>query len=179
MLAKFGAGVAKHFMNPYNFKVWATPLAKMGFYWIAERVARRGLAEGHRDDARSRSPRTGAPTPSSAIRRAAERSGSGRPCSRFWATASGTTSASSAIDEEKREVAFADGSTRAYDRLLSTMPLDALVARLTRAPESVRAAAKKLLFNRLFSVGIGLKRPVALRQELDLLPEPRRRRSTG
>ncbi len=39
VLAKFGAGVAKHFMNPYNFKVWATPLEKMGFYWIAERVA--------------------------------------------------------------------------------------------------------------------------------------------
>ena len=39
VLAKFGAGVAKHFMNPYNFKVWATPLAKMGYYWIAERVS--------------------------------------------------------------------------------------------------------------------------------------------
>ncbi len=36
---KFGAGVAKHFMNPYNFKVWATPLEKMGYYWIAERVS--------------------------------------------------------------------------------------------------------------------------------------------
>ena len=39
VLAKFGAGVAKHFMDPYNFKVWATPLDRMGFYWIAERVA--------------------------------------------------------------------------------------------------------------------------------------------
>ena len=29
VLAKFGAGVAKHFMQPYNFKVWATPLGKM------------------------------------------------------------------------------------------------------------------------------------------------------
>lgn len=36
---KFGAGVAKHFMVPYNEKVWSTPLSKMGFYWIAERVA--------------------------------------------------------------------------------------------------------------------------------------------
>ena len=34
-----------------------------------------------------------------------------------------------AIDEEKREIAFSDGTTRKYDRLLSTMPLDALVAR--------------------------------------------------
>ena len=39
VLAKFGAGVAKHFMNPYNFKVWATPLSEMGYYWIAERVS--------------------------------------------------------------------------------------------------------------------------------------------
>ena len=39
VLAKFGAGVARHFMVPYNLKVWSTPLARMGFYWIAERVA--------------------------------------------------------------------------------------------------------------------------------------------
>ena len=37
--ARFGAGVSKHFMVPYNLKVWSTPLEKMGFYWIAERVA--------------------------------------------------------------------------------------------------------------------------------------------
>src|SRR6202011_2588262 len=35
----FGAGVARHFMRPYNFKVWAHPLEMMSKDWIAERVS--------------------------------------------------------------------------------------------------------------------------------------------
>ena len=35
----FGDGIAKHFMNPYNFKVWAHPLEMMNKEWIGERVA--------------------------------------------------------------------------------------------------------------------------------------------
>ena len=77
------------------------------------------------------------------------------------------------VDEEKREIAFSDGSTRAYDRLLTTMPLDAFVARLTHAPEAVRKAAKKLLFNRLFSVGVGLRRPSPSDKNWIYFPNPK------
>src|SRR4028118_1654338 len=35
----FGAGIAEHFMIPYNFKVWATPAELMNFVWIGERVS--------------------------------------------------------------------------------------------------------------------------------------------
>ena len=35
----FGAGIARHFMRPYNFKVWATPPELMQFGWIGERVS--------------------------------------------------------------------------------------------------------------------------------------------
>src|SRR3954468_18993139 len=35
----FGAGITKHFMRPYNHKVWATPAELMNFSWIAERVS--------------------------------------------------------------------------------------------------------------------------------------------
>ena len=36
--ATMGAGIAKHFMVPYNFKVWATPAELMNYVWIGERV---------------------------------------------------------------------------------------------------------------------------------------------
>ncbi len=39
VMAIFGEGIAKHFMNPYNFKVWAHPLKMMSKDWIAERVS--------------------------------------------------------------------------------------------------------------------------------------------
>ncbi len=35
---KMGAGVAKHFMEPYNRKIWKSDLANMGTVWIAGRV---------------------------------------------------------------------------------------------------------------------------------------------
>ena len=35
----FGEGLAKHFMLPYNFKVWAYPPKLMSFQWIGERVS--------------------------------------------------------------------------------------------------------------------------------------------
>jgi len=35
---KMGEGVAKHFMDPYNRKIWKSDLAEMGTTWIAGRV---------------------------------------------------------------------------------------------------------------------------------------------
>lgn len=35
----FGEGICKHFMRPYNFKVWAWPLEEMAWDWIGDRVA--------------------------------------------------------------------------------------------------------------------------------------------
>jgi protoporphyrinogen oxidase len=46
------------------------------------------------------------------------------------------------------------------------------VSRLTHAPESVRAAAKNLLSNRLFSVGIGLSRPSPSEKNWLYFPNP-------
>ena len=37
--ATFGAGIAQHFMLPYNYKVWAHPPAMMSKQWMAERVS--------------------------------------------------------------------------------------------------------------------------------------------
>ncbi|HEY4231482.1 MAG TPA: FAD-dependent oxidoreductase, partial [Thermoanaerobaculia bacterium] len=155
---KFGAGVAKHFMNPYNFKVWATPLEKMGYYWIAERVS---VVEWRKAIETTLVPKSTEWGPNAKFGYPARGGTLGlwKGVLPFLGDRVRFHKRVVSIDEKKREVAFSDGSTRSYDRLLSTMPLDALVARLVHAPETVRAAAGKLLFNRLFSVGIGLSRP--------------------
>ncbi len=58
MRGVFGEGITRHFMAPYNLKVWATPGEEMSAGWIAERVsvvdyarAAGNVREG-RDDAR-------------------------------------------------------------------------------------------------------------------------------
>lgn len=37
--ASFGEGICKHFLYPYNFKVWAYDPALMNYKWIGERVS--------------------------------------------------------------------------------------------------------------------------------------------
>jgi len=39
ILSVFGKGIAKYFLLPYNFKVWAHPAKKMSKDWIADRVS--------------------------------------------------------------------------------------------------------------------------------------------
>ncbi|MBN2713912.1 MAG: NAD(P)-binding protein, partial [Planctomycetes bacterium] len=56
ILIGFGEGIARVFMLPYNFKVWACPPEEMSYNWIGERVAEVDLArlrsniENRRDD---------------------------------------------------------------------------------------------------------------------------------
>src|SRR5688572_33085731 len=45
ILATFGEGVARSFMFPYNLKVWAYPLERLGWQWITERVAVPAVSE--------------------------------------------------------------------------------------------------------------------------------------
>ena len=169
--AKFGAGVAKHFMVPYNEKVWSTPLSKMGFYWIAERVAVVDWKKALETALAAKVTDWG---PNATFGYPATRGTLGLWISVLPHIGDRVRYRKRAVcvDEEKREIVFSDGSTRRYDRLLSTLPLSALVARLKHAPEAVRKAASRLLFNRLFSVGIGLKRPSPSPKNWIYFPNP-------
>jgi protoporphyrinogen oxidase len=170
--AKFGAGVSRHFMVPYNLKVWSTPLDQMGFYWIAERVA---VVDWKKALESALSAKVTDWGPNATFGYPATRGTVG-----LWLAVLPHIGdrvryrkRAACIDEEKREIEFSDGSRRGYDRLLSTLPLDALVPRLRHAPERVRAAARKLMFNRLFTVGIGLARPSPSPKNWIYFPNPK------
>ncbi|MGE5277265.1 MAG: protoporphyrinogen/coproporphyrinogen oxidase [Acidobacteriota bacterium] len=172
VLAKFGAGVARHFMVPYNLKVWATPLSRMGFYWIAERVA---VVDWKKALESTLSRKVTDWGPNATFGYPATRGTLG-----LWIAVLPHIGdrvryrkRAVSIDEEKREIEFADGSRRRYDRLLTTLPLTSFLARCKHAPESVRKAAQKLLFNRLFSVGIGLSRPSPSTKNWIYFPNPK------
>jgi protoporphyrinogen oxidase len=172
VLAKFGAGVAKHFMNPYNFKVWSTPLSKMGFYWIAERVAVVDWRKAIQTTLLPQNTDWG-PNAKFGYPKHGGTLGLWRAVLPFLGDTVRYHKRAVCVDEEKREIAFSDGSTRHYDRLLTTLPLEAFVARLKHAPEKVRAASKKLLFNRLFSAGIGLRKPCPSDKNWIYFPNPK------
>ncbi|MFN2387789.1 MAG: NAD(P)/FAD-dependent oxidoreductase, partial [Thermoanaerobaculia bacterium] len=170
--ARFGAGVAKHFMVPYNLKVWATPLDRMGFYWIAERVS---VVDWKKALETTLAPKNTDWGPNATFGYPATRGTVG-----LWLAflphlgdRVRLQKRMTCVDERKREIRFSDGTVRSYERLLTTLPLEAFVARLAHAPETVRTASRKLLFNRLFSVGIGLKRPSPSPKNWIYFPNPK------
>ncbi len=153
--AIFGEGIAREFMSPYNFKVWAHPLEMLGTHWQGDRVptvdVRRILENlvDDRDDV------------------------SWGPNNRFKFPLLGTgmlyerIAASLAkpihmqhevvgIDARAKRVAFADGSGTSFDHLVTTMPLKELVRCIDGCPSSIREAAGALSHTEGLFVGVGV-----------------------
>jgi protoporphyrinogen oxidase len=128
----FGAGLARVFLNPYNFKVWATEPAQMSSSWVGERVATvdlkrilRNIIEGRDDlgwgpNATFRFPLCG---------------GTGR----IWEAIAERLPAGHlhlgtevvAIDCQEKVAHLSDGRAVGYDWLITTMPLDLLLSRIS------------------------------------------------
>lgn len=158
--ATFGEGIARLFMTPYNFKVWATPAHLMSKQWMGERVSvvdvervlRNVLLE--RDDA-SWGPNNAFKYPL--------RGGTGAIYRAFVPYIEPRLhfgKAARAVDVERKTVEFDDGSGTHYDHLISTMPLDLLVAQSKAATGEEREAATKLVHNSSYIVGVGVKKRV-------------------
>jgi len=62
------------------------------------------------------------------------------------------------IDLDDSFLRLADGSTRGFDRLISTMPLPALIETIARAPSEVKRAAGELLCTSVVLVDIAVSR---------------------
>jgi protoporphyrinogen oxidase len=160
MLATFGKGITRHFMEPYNWKVWATPPHQMASNWIAERVAvvdyERALLtvrEGRDDLAWGPNNRFVFPSVG----------GTGEIYRRLAARLEDRIRYGvevSAVEGENRLV-HAGGSARPFSALVSTMPLDRLVAATTDSPAEVRSAATRLRHNSVYMVGVGYETPLA------------------
>ncbi len=154
-----GAGIAKHFMFPYNRKLWAFPLDQMGHWWIDGRVAvpsvesiKKAVASG--SDDHSWGPNAGFSFPL--------RGGTGGLFANIARPFIGNVSlrhAAQKIDVKKKKIIFSNGTTASYGRLVTTAPLDMLVKGILKnPPKDVLAAAGKLRSNGGWVVGIGINR---------------------
>lgn len=160
MMARFGPGICRQFMRPYNEKVWAYPPSSMSDSWIAERVStvdwRTALHNVvHRNDDLGWGPNNQFSFPVSGgtgeiYRRAAE----------AIADRISYDSAVSAVDPHRKLVVTDDGIEHPFDHLVWTGALDVLVEALTTAPEPVRTAARDLTYNSVTVVGIGYSAPL-------------------
>ncbi len=170
----FGEGVAKHFMIPYNKKVWAIDPALMDFGWIAERV----------------------PQPSiesillGALQPAQKKIGFNND---FWYPKEGgiealprgflpylknlnLNSIVTKIYAKNRKLVIKrkdhQEDSLGYDRIISTLPLPVIIQLLDEVPEGVRKATIQLQGNSVYAVNIGIQGEVdpACYQKLSVNP---------
>jgi UDP-galactopyranose mutase len=155
----FGAGIAKHFMMPYNFKVWAHPPRMLGTRWIGERVPvvdiERVLGNVilDRDDI-SWGPNNTFKYPL--------HGGTGGLFTRIAATLQGKIRYGDpvvAVDSRRKRVSLGSGDEAGYDDLVSTIPLDRLVDAIPEAPAEVRRATGRLLHSGSAIIGVGVRQP--------------------
>ncbi|MDE2181064.1 MAG: FAD-dependent oxidoreductase, partial [candidate division NC10 bacterium] len=154
----FGRGIAEHFMIPYNRRQWAWDLKDMNYDWIAERVPMPKIEE----------------VLLGALKPPEKKYG---PNQEFWYPAEGGIEALPkaflkyipeehiwlnakvrAINPSRHEVILEDGRHICYGRLISTIPLPALVKMLDAdTPAEVTTAAAGLKNNIVHAVNIGLE----------------------
>lgn len=173
MRAVFGEGITRHFMEPYNLKVWATPAEQMAADWIAERISvvdyqrvLRNFREGRDDLAWGPNNRFVFPS----------RGATGEIYRRLAASLPPRIHYRRSVvevDAIRRRLRTAGGEVHEYDALVSTMPLDRLVAALTIAPGELRAAAANgLRHNSVYMVGVGYRAPLQDDKSWMYFPEP-------
>jgi protoporphyrinogen oxidase len=158
IVTTFGEGIARHFMVPYNRKVWSTPLGEMSKDWIEERVSVVDFVTTLRNVIMEEDDIGWGPN---STFRFPLKGGTGVIFRKLAAMLDGHIHLNrrvTRIDPETKTLGYADGSTSTYDILVSTMPLDQLIGKLTSCADSLREAAGKLIANRVMVVGIGFDR---------------------
>ena len=167
--AIFGDGIARHFMAPYNFKVWAHPLSMMSTSWQGDRVpdvdVRRILENllEDRDDV-SWGPNNKFKFPLLGTGMLYERIAESLPKAVHF------EKEAVQVDTASKQVTFSDGSTTDYDELVSTMPLTELLRLIPGRPPDARCRRPRPAPHRGALRRHRSRRSMSEHEVLDVLP---------
>jgi protoporphyrinogen oxidase len=159
IVAVFGEGIARQFMFPYNWKVWAHPLEVMDKHWIAERVSIVDLETALRNILTEAKDSNWGPNATFKFPLKGGTGGFYEPFVPYIEDHLSFNKRVVAIDNRNKLVRFADGSSDHYDVLVNTMPLTELIPILAESTDQVRSAARLLSWSSGMFVGLGIARP--------------------
>jgi len=155
----FGEGIAKIFMIPYNFKIWAYPLHQMNTNWLGDRVALIDLERVMYQVVHHKPDTTWGPNHAF---RFPLNGGTGEIWQRLAMSLPKDqiylNTEVMKIRSSDQMVTLGDGRTMSYDVLINTMPLDLLVQK-TDLPD-LFAYAENLHHNRVTIIGLGIRLPI-------------------
>lgn len=155
----FGDGIAKHYMTPYNEKIWKYPLSKMNTNWIEGRVPAPSLDDIIRGANEKKAGRDfggnkyfhyplydGTGAIPAALTKGVRNISCGFEAKEIGRTKNGV------------KVAFKNGKKGEFNKIISTLPLPELVARLDDVPSEIVRATRSLVHNSSVCVNIGIDR---------------------
>ena len=169
-LKHFGEGFSKHFMIPYNSKIWGVHPREITAAWCQRFVPMPKLedviagAVGMND--RELGYNTNFVYPKLGIGELS------RVLAEPIMEKINFSSAPVAVDYKKRQLIFSEG-TRDYEVLISTAPLDVLISLLKDPPSEVINAAKQLRCNPLRYLDVALDKPCGVDLHWAYVPEDR------
>lgn len=155
-LQNFGEGFSKHFMIPYNARLWGVHPREITAAWCSRFVPLPRLedviagAVGLND--RELGYNTNFLYPPTGIHELPERLAEGLGPLRLH-------TAPVAVDWRKKQLVYADGHVEPYTVLVSTVPLKALVSLLADAPPEVAAAGAALRCTLLYYLDVATRTP--------------------
>ncbi|KIW53107.1 hypothetical protein PV05_08703 [Exophiala xenobiotica] len=158
ILRNQGVGVADLFMRPYNFKVWAVPTTKMQCQWLGERVAAPNLKAVTKNVILQKTAGNWGPN---ATFRFPARDGTGG----IWIAVANTIPKEKKrfgkkgtvkkVNADKKQVLMEDGTTIHYQRLVSTMAVDALADAME--DQKLVDLSKGLFYSSTHVIGVGVR----------------------
>jgi UDP-galactopyranose mutase len=166
---KFGAGIAKHFMIPYNTKFWTIPPRQMSCSWsdgfIPLPSLERVISGAERENRE--------PLGYNAFFWYPKQGGIGQLAETFGRRVRNvfTNCAITEIDPKKKEIRTARGEKEKYDFLIFTLPLPEIPKLIPGLPRAVAANIKKLRWNSIFNLNFGIDRPLGHARHWVYFPE--------
>ncbi len=157
--ATFGAGIAKHFMRPYNFKVWAHPLEMMSKEWISERVSVIDLKRVLANIVNEQDELSWGPNNKFKYPLYGGTGGLYRPFEPYVREHLELRREVVEIDAERKLVRLSDGAVDRYDVLISAMPIPELLKVIRPLPAAQLAATSGLHHSHGLVVGVGIEGP--------------------
>lgn len=167
----FGEGIARHFLLPYNAKLWKHPLSRLTTRWMGRFVPRPSLRKVLEGAFRRRPSDSGY----NATFLYPDRGGIGNLPRLLARGLPGIFTGVELVevDLRRRRARLSTGFTVEYERLVTSLPLPAFARRCRDLPAPLSRAAAALKVVSVYNVNLGLRVPRPIPYSWVYFPETR------
>jgi protoporphyrinogen oxidase len=164
-----GLGIAKHFMVPYNEKLWTVPLSELTCEWMGRFVPSTSLEQVLEGALSDQSQNVGYNASFGYPLR-----GGIESLPRAFANQAKNLYPGfevSVLNLERKRIKFTNHEEADFDLVISSMPMPKLVKLTNQVPDLVRSASDRLRFTSVYNVNLGVDRVVSDKHWI-YFPEP-------